>query len=327
MTSRLRAGAALAAVTALALAACGGEDGAAASAGPDTILVSGSSTVAPITRLVASEGRFDVAVEAEGTINGFERFCAGETAINNASTPIPGEGQPDNFIEKCDSNGVEYVELPIGLDTLSIVRNEQASFLDDITTEELRTIWAADSSVSTWNEVRSDWPEEPLTLYGRDHGSGTYASFSYALTEDADGLRDDYEATDDLRLLSSWIAEDAGGLGFMGVGNYLATPETDRNRLSTVSVDGAAPSLANAQDGSYPITRPLFLYVAKDALEETEQVKEFVNYYLDHASSILPRTYFYPLEQGMYPQVRERLDAETTGTEYDGNPFPTSPKL
>lgn len=306
---------------ALLLAGCGGSS----AAGGDAIQISGSSTVAPITELAARQGGFGVDVEAEGTGSGFERFCAGETAINNASTPIPGEGQPVDFVAECEQNGVEYVELPIGLDALSVVRNQDASFVDDLTLDELGVIWGAGSEVTTWSDVRDEWPDEPIGLYGRPDTSGTYAAFSYAVTGDADGLRDDYDDTDDLSELAGWIADDPHGLGYMGVGNYLATTAEHLTRLTTVPVDGVQPTLANAQSGEYgDLARPLLLYVSTEALEQDEQVRSFVDYYLDHAQTVLPRTYFYPLDQDLYDRVKERLDAGTTGTIYGGDPFGTA---
>ncbi|GAB97175.1 phosphate transport system substrate-binding protein [Kineosphaera limosa] len=304
-------------VAALGLASCGARLGS----GSGPIEVSGSSTVAPITTLVAREGGFDVTVEAEGTGSGFERFCAGETAINNASTAIPGAGQPVDYVAQCEQSGIEFLELPIGLDAISVVRNSQASFVDELTRAELRSIWAADSGVSSWSQVRAEWPDEPIGLYGRPDTSGTHASFSHAITQNADGLRTDYTATDDLAQLSQWIADDPGGLGYMGVGNYLSTTHEHQARVTTVAVDGLQPSLADAQSGRYGnLTRPLFLYVSTKALED-EGVARFVEYYLESAPSVLPRTYFYPLDRGAYIHTKERFAARTAGTVYGGDPF------
>lgn len=317
-TARLRAGTLAVALTVtLGAAACGSRPGSGSAA----IEVSGSSTVAPITILMAREGGFDVTVEAEGTGSGFERFCAGQTPIHDASTAIPGAGQPTDYMAQCADAGVEYLELPIGLDAISVVRNQQASFVDELTRAELKAIWEAGSSVTTWADVRSEWPAEPIGLYGRPDTSGTYASFSHAVTGSADGLRDDYKATDDLRQLSQWIAKDPGGLGYMGVGNYLSTTDENQAQVTTVAVDGVQPSLANAQSGEYgDLARPLFLYVSREGLQD-ESVTKFVEYYLENAASVLPRTYFYPLDRGQYTKVRERFDQRTLGTDYDGDPF------
>lgn len=319
--SRRAVAAILPITAALALGACADRPGT----GSDHIEISGSSTVAPITSLVAREGRFDVTVQAEGTGSGFERFCAGESAINNASTAIPGAGSPTDFVAACADAGVEYIELPIGLDAISVVRNEQADFADDLTTEELARLWAKDSTVSTWSQLRPEWPDEPIGLYGRPQTSGTYASFSNVITGQADGLRQDHQTTDDLAQLASWIADDPHGLGYMGAGNYLSITEQHLSRVTTVAVDGVQPSLNNTQSGAYgALARPLFLYVSTSALEENDAVGRFVDYYLANASSVLPRTYFYPLDPDLYPRVQERLEARTTGTMFGGDAFATT---
>lgn len=287
----------------------------------DPILVSGSSTVYPITNQVARENRVTLEMEAEGTLDGFERFCNGETHINNASEAIPGAGQPTDYMAMCEENGVEYIELPIGLDALSVVRNNANTFATDLTVEELRRIWEPNSSVTTWADVREGFPDEEIVLVGRPEGSGTFDYFTSQITGAAGEIRDDYRSTDDLEELATWIADDQYALGFMGVGNYLHTDEDYLSKMSTVSVDGVEPSLANAQSGTYhPLTRPLFIYVSVAALEERDDVLSFVETYVDDAAGILPRVFFYPLEREDYTLVKERLDNRTTGTLFDGDP-------
>lgn len=302
--------------TVLMLAACsGGEDG-------DQIGISGSATVAPITSAVAAEGGYPVEIASEGTTDGFERFCAGETAINDASTPIPGEGQRTDYVAMCERSGVEYIELPIALDALSLITNQSNRFAADLSIDELRKIWEPESTVSTWSDVRPQWPDEPIGLYGRPDGSGTFEVFTHVVSGQAGAIRDDYRSTDDLAELARWIAEDEYGLGFMGIGNYLAADEDYRDRITNVAIDGVEPTLANVQAGRYgAFTRPLLIYVSTSALDEDERVGEFVEYYLAQVADILPREFFYALPVEAYTLAQERFEARETGTMYGGDPF------
>ncbi len=286
------------------------------------IVVSGSSTVAPITQRIALEGRFAVDVAEEGTTAGFERFCTGESDINNASEAIPGAGQPVDYVQLCADNGVEFIELPIALDALSVVRHVDNDFATDLTLAELRAIWEPGSTVTTWRDVRAEWPEEEVRLAGRPPGSGTFDYFTHHVTGEVGAIREDYRATNDLDELASWIAEEPYGLGFMGVGNYLAADEEARDVLTTVAVDGVEPSLADAQQGRYqPLTRPLFIYVSVEALAEDEEVARFVEHYLQSVEEVLPRVYFYGLPTEAYDLVAGRFAARTPGTLYGGDPY------
>lgn len=315
MTSTARHRNALAALVGAMLLAV---TGCTAAGGATAVEISGSATVAPITRAVALQGGIPVELSSEGTTAGFERFCAGETAINNASTPIPGAGHRIDFVQRCADGGVEFIELPIALDALSVIRNEANTFATDLTLDQLRAIWAPGSEVTRWSEVQDGWPDEPIGLYGRGEGSGTFEVFSEVVGGEPGAIRDDYATTDDLDELAVWIADDDHGLGFMGIGNYLAADEESRDRITNVAIDGVSPTLADVQAGRYAtLTRPLFLYVAVDALED-EIITDFVEYYLDEVAGVLPRVYFYALPVEAYPLVRERFDERITGTLYDG---------
>lgn len=301
------------------LTACDSE----ASAAGDAIGISGSSTVAPVTERIAAEGGYDVEVAREGTISGFERFCAGETQINNASEAIPGEGQPVDFMALCEENGVEYLEVPIGLDALTVVRHASNDFASDLTSEELQQIWEPGSEVETWADIRSEWPPEQIRLVGRPAGSGTFDVFTHQVVGETGEIREDYEATDDLEELAAWIAEDENAMGFMGIGNYYTTGDDEvREELSTVSVDGVAPSMENAQSGEYALlSRPLFIYVSVEAVEQHEELEDFVVHYIESAYDTLPRTFFYRLPEDLYGTVLERFEAGETGSLYEGDPF------
>ncbi len=300
-----------------ALGAC-----ADASADGDDLVVSGSSTVYPTTQTVARESGIDVDMAAEGTTDGFERFCSGQSHINNASEAIPGAGQPTDYVQMCADNGVEYIELPIALDALSVVRHIDNDFATTLTLDELRQAWAPDSDVTTWSDLRPAWPDEEIDFVGRPEGSGTFEYFTHQVTGEVGAIREDYRTSDDMVELAGWVADDVDSLGFMGAGNYLEADEEVRDVITTVAVDGVEPSLRNAQDGTYePLTRPLFIYVSTAALEEHDDAEEFVEYYLEHVYDILPRVYFYRLPAEAYDLVRDRFDQRTTGSMLGGDPY------
>ncbi|HIW91389.1 MAG TPA: substrate-binding domain-containing protein [Candidatus Corynebacterium avicola] len=311
-------------ITLAALTACGDDNSADGDSGSGTITVSGSATVAPITSAVARDTGVDVDQSTEGSIAGFERFCTGETHINNASESIPGPGEETDFLAMCEENGVDFVELPVALDTITLIRHADNDLVNDLTAGELQAIWEPDSDITTWSDVRDDWPEEEINLIGRGPGSGTFDYFTRTVTGTAGEIRDDYTAVDDPTELNEAVAEDPYALGFTGVGSYLEDAD-NRDQLSTISVDGVEPSLEDAQDGSYgPLARPLFIYVSTEALDDSDggspDVEGFVGDYLDRVADLLPSTYFYPLPDEAYEQVQQRFSDRTTGSLTDGEP-------
>ncbi|GAA1973428.1 PstS family phosphate ABC transporter substrate-binding protein [Isoptericola halotolerans] len=310
---------AAAAVAGVLLAGCG--TGPTATAGGTGLLVSGSSTVAPITQAVARDGRFDVDVAAEGTTDGFERFCRGETVVNNASEAIPGPAEPVDYMALCDEHGVEYVELPVALDALSVVRHVDADFVDGLTSAELQAIWSPGTSVRTWADVRPEWPDREISFYGRPPGSGTFDWFTHRVVGETGAVRSDLRGTDDMDQLAAWVAGDPDALAFMGVGSYLAADEGHRDQMTNIDVDGVAPTLENARSGDYGLARPLFIYVSADALAEDEEVERFAEHYLDAVATVLPSTYFYPLPDEASERVEQRLQDRLTGSVYAGDPF------
>lgn len=279
----------------------------------DAIQVTGSSTVEPITSYIANRYDFDVNIEGIGSTDGFEKFCNGDADINDASVSIPGAGEPTDFQQLCADNNVEYVELPIGLDAITIVKHRDNDWAADLTIEQLHDIWSTASSVSKWSDIDPSWPDEEINLYGRPEGSGTLGVFQ-ALVLGDDEIREDYEATDDIQELSGWVAEDVNGLSFMGIGNYLATEDPTRSKIDNVLVDGIAPTAEEARSGNYPLARPLFIYVNKESAER-EDVNDFVTTYLDHVEAVLPRVYFYQLPEQEYADAKQRYEDRTTGTD------------
>lgn len=297
-------------LAATGLTACAGSD---AENGNDTvsggaIRVTGSATVEPITSFIADRTDHDVRISADGSTDGFDAFCDGKSDLNDSSVAIPAE-----FQQQCSDNGVEFIELPIALDAVTIVKHADNTWADDLTTEQLHDIWAADSPVTKWSDIDPSWPDEEITLYGRPDGSGTLGVFEQ-LVLGGDEIRDDYQATDDIQELSKWVSEDVNGLSFMGIGNYLATEDPTRNRIDNVLVDGVAPSVDEAKSGNYPLSRPLFLYVNEDSTKR-EDVNEFVTTYLDKVEAVLPRVYFYQLPEEEYDNSKQRYEDRQTGAD------------
>ena len=267
---------------------CGGDDepaamapavGAAAGELSGEVAVDGSSTVFPITEAVAEEFRavapdVRVTVGVSGTGGGFKKFCAGETDISDASRPITSAEA-----ESCAAEGVEYIEVLVGLDGLAIVSGPGSDFLSDgITTEQLATIFGApaEGTITRWNQVEASWPDEEIAIFAPDTDSGTFDFFNEIVTEEVGGSRADYTASTDDNVLVVGISGGGDAIGYFGYAYYVE----NRDRLKLVAVDGVTPSDETVADGSYPLSRPLFIYVRTDSLREKPQVREFVRFYL-----------------------------------------------
>ena len=303
MRKRLTATAALAAVAALAVG-CGSDN----TPDGDAIKVTGSSTVEPITSYMANRYDFNADIDAVGSTDGFDVFCAGDADINDASVSIPADYQ-----KQCADAGVDFIELPIALDAITLVKHRDNDWAQDLSIQQLHDIWAKDSSVTKWSDIDPSWPDEEITLYGRPQGSGTLGVFE-ELVLGGDDIREDYQATDDIQELSKWVSEDVNGLSFMGIGNYLATEDPTRNRIDNVLVDGVAPTAEETKNGNYPLSRPLFLYVNEDSTKR-EDVNEFVTTYLDKVEAVLPRVYFYQLQEDEYDKAKKRYEDRETGAD------------
>lgn len=299
---------------ALVLSGC--QDSSDGAEDAEAVTIVGSATVEPIARIAVRESGIDAELSREGSIAGFEEFCAGEADVLNASIRMPGsdavEGIED-FRSQCEEEGVEFVELPIGVDALSMITNTANEDVTDITMDELAQIWGEDSEVEQWSDVRDEWPDEEIQLFGRSEDSGTFTHFTEELFGDPEGIRDDYEQEDGLAELAELVAEDENGMAFMGVGNYLAAPEEFQTDITTVTVDGVAPDAARSVEGEYPLTRTLYTYVALETLDAQEDVEAYAQRLLDNGDSILPRAFFYPLSPEDYEEASQRLEDRETG--------------
>lgn len=305
------------AVGLLALAACGGDapagDGTAVSG---SIAVDGSSTVYPITEAVAEEfgletgGDVRVTVGVSGTGGGFKRFCAGETAISNASRPITEEETA-----LCAQNGVAYTELTVAIDGLTVAVHPTNEFVECLTVEELRRIWEPGSQVNNWSQVRQGFPNRELALYGPGTNSGTFDYFTEVIAGEAGSSRADYTASEDDNVLVQGVEGDPNALGYFGYAYY----QENQGRMKAVAVDAGtgcvAPSSETVANGTYaPLSRPLMIYV-NNAMLQQPAVAEFVRFYLDSAAELVPEVGYVALEPARYQQEAAKLPSASSAPE------------
>ncbi len=295
------------ATLALIAAGCGGGDSSS-----DVITADGSSTVGPFTTRAAEDFRGDnpdvqITVGISGTGGGFERFCAGETDISNASREIKEEEAAI-----CKENGVEYVELQVATDALTNVVNPENDWVTCLTVEQLNAIWKPGSEVSNWNQVDPSYPDVPLKLYGAGTDSGTFDYFTGAINGEEGASRSDFSATEDDNVTVQGVSGDKGALGYFGFSYF----EQNQDKLQALEVDGGdgcvAPSVETAQDGSYaPLARPLFMYVKTSSLADTEGLADFIRFALENEQTIAEEAQFVPLSQEQINEQLQKLEDAT----------------
>ena len=295
--TRTAAISALAISSALVLAACGGgsSNDSGGSELTGSVRVDGSSTVYPLTALAAEDFMaanpgVQVTVGSSGTGGGFEKFCRGETDANDASRAIK-----DEEAANCAAAGIDFAQLQVAVDALTVVVNKENTWATCLTVEELNKIWAPDSTIANWNEVRADFPDVPLELFGAGTDSGTFDYFTDAINGEEGASRTDYTPTEDDNITVQGVSGSQGGLGYFGFTYF----EENTDKLTAVEIDSGAgcvaPSVENAQNGTYtPLSRPLFVYVSKQALAQP-QVKAFFDYYVANDTTIAADALFIPL--------------------------------
>ncbi|MDH4339578.1 MAG: PstS family phosphate ABC transporter substrate-binding protein [Thermoleophilia bacterium] len=275
------------------------------------ITADGSSTVAPFTTKAAEDfrasGGVDVTVGISGTGGGFERFCAGETDISDASRAIE-----DDEAANCAENGVEFVELQVATDALTNVVNLQNDWVTCLTVEQLNAIWKPGSKVSNWNQVDPSYPDVPLKLYGAGTDSGTFDYFTDVINGEEGASRSDFSATEDDNVTVQGVSGDEGALGYFGFSYF----EENQDTLRALEVDGGAgcvvPSVETAQDGSYsPLSRPLYMYVKTSALVDTEGLADFIRYTLENEQAIAGEAQVVPLSQEQIDQQLQKFEDAT----------------
>lgn len=292
---------------------------------PTTLKIDGSSTVYPITEAVAEEfgkanSNVQITVGVSGTGGGFKKFLAKETVISNASRPIKTAE-----VDGAKAAGIEFIELPIAFDALTVVVNKKNTWAKSITTAELKKIWepAAQGKILSWNQINPAYPDKPLKLFGPGVDSGTFDYFTEAINGKEDVSRGDFTASEDDNVLVQGVAHDEGALGFFGLAYFMENKE----KLKALPVDDGKPengdgpqqaSLENVMSGVYqPLARPLFIYVRKDAAESPE-VQAFVSFYLTNAKSLTQEVGYIPLSDSVYKLALDRFNARTTTSMFHG---------
>jgi phosphate transport system substrate-binding protein len=302
-TSLARIAAPLAALALLAAGCGGGDDGGSA-----TITADGSSTVGPFVQRAAEEFKaeedIDVTVGISGTGGGFERFCAGETDLSNASRPIDEDEQA-----LCEDEGIEYIELRVATDALTNVVNVENDWATCLTVDQLNAIWKPGSKVTSWNQVDSSFPDVPLKLYGPGTDSGTFDYFTDVINGEEGASRTDYQASEDDNVLVQGVSGDRGGLAYFGFSYF----EENQDTLKALEVDDGsgcvAPSAEAAQDGSYtPLSRPLFVYVKQSSFDDNEDVRSFMQFILDNNESIAEAAQYVPLSADQLAEEQAKLE-------------------
>jgi phosphate transport system substrate-binding protein len=289
------------------------------------VAIDGSSTVYPISEAVSEEFRktnpeVKVTVGISGTGGGFKKFCAGETDISDASRPIkPTE------VELCATNKIEYIELPVAYDALSVVVNPKNTWAECITTAELKKIWEpeAQGKIMKWNQVRPSWPDKELHLFGPGVDSGTYDYFTEAINGKEHASRGDFQSSEDDNTLVQGVSSDMNALGFFGFAYY----EENKSRLKVAGIDdgkednGAGciePSVEAVEKGVYqPLARPIFIYVRKSAADNPA-VKRFVTFYLEKAPELVREVGYVPLPAEAYKLAQARFDKRVTASLFGG---------
>jgi phosphate transport system substrate-binding protein len=297
---------------------CGGPAEQSSGGLTGTVTADGSSTVYPITEAMAEEFQktapgVRVTVGIAGTGGGFKRFTSGETDISNASRPIdPAEA------EAAERNGIQYIELPVAFDGLSVLVNPKNDFVTSLTVEELKRIWQPESTVHRWSDVRRGWPNREIHLYGPGTDSGTFDYFTQAIVGREKSSRPDFSASEDDNVLVQGVSGDMDSLGYFGFAYYAENKE----RLKLVGVDaGQGPVLPSPEtilNGTYqPLSRPVFIYVSQRAASRPE-VREFVRFYLTHAKSLVEQVGYVPLPDAVYNLALPRFEQGRTGSVFSG---------
>lgn len=295
---------------------------AALGAHAQVVKIDGSSTVFPITEGVAEDfqkskkGSVKVTVGISGTGGGFKKFCRGETDISNASRPIL-----KSEMDICKAAGIEYYELPIAFDALTVVINPRNPFLKQITVAELKAIWepAAQGKITRWKQVNPAWPDAPIKLFGAGADSGTFDYFTEAINGKSKASRGDFTASEDDNVLVQGISSDINAIGYFGYA-YYAENTAKLKALPVVNPKGQAvsPSEATVLNGSYePLSRPIFIYVnAKSAAKP--EVKEFVEYMMKNTAKIAKEVKYVPLPAKAYTLGMEHINKGKKGTVFGG---------
>ena len=293
-----------------------------ASAESSVIKMDGSSTVFPIAEAAAEEfqlsgRRVRVTVGLSGTGGGFKKLCRGEIDVANASRPILTEE-----MASCREAGIRYLELPVAFDAITIVVNPANSWVRTLTLPELKKMWepAAQNTIKRWNQIRPEWPDAPLTLFGPGADSGTFDYFTEAVCGKAKSSRGDFTASEDDNVLVQGVQHTVNALGYFGFAYY----NSHREQMRAVPIDNGReavlPSSDTVNDGSYrPLSRPLFIYV-NEASTTRPEVREFVEFYLTRSALLSQEVGFIGLPQSAIEKALQLFRERRAGTVFAGVP-------
>lgn len=291
----------------------------------ESVRISGSSTVAPITELAIKEFRATRAgkkakfepVVINGTGAGFRDFCSGKTSISNASRPINSKE-----LKACAAAKISFYELPIGFDALTVVVNSANTWAKDISLIELKRLWSRDAEgkVERWNQVNLDWPAKPINLFGPGKDSGTFEYFNKAITGDSENSRSDYGSSENDNIIAKNIIADPNAMGYFGFSYFKA----NQSKLRALAIEGpkgnVIPSLKNVQNESYqPLSRPMFIYVNSRQLSSNSDLRNFINFFMNNADSLVNKEGSIPLSKAQYLIVENKLLRNVLGSSFAGD--------
>ena len=268
------------------------------------VSIDGSSTVGPITNAVVEEFALenkgvDIAVGVSGTGGGFKKFVAGEIDIANASRPIK-----DSERKKAEENGIEFLELNVAIDGITVVLNSKNDWISQMTDEELKKLWEHDSKIKKWSDINPNYPNIDIKLYGPDQDSGTYDYFIEEILGHDNKIRADYSPASDDNQLVHGVEGDRGAIGYFGYAYYLA----QKDKLKAMDINGVSPTDENIMEGKYkPLSRPLYIYVNKKSLIEKPLVKSFVLFYFQKANQLVKEEGYVPLKN--YEEIEKLINS------------------
>jgi phosphate transport system substrate-binding protein len=286
------------------------------------VKVDGSSTVFPVTEAVAEDfqkakkQKIKVTVGISGTGGGFKKLCRAEIDVSNASRPILKSEMAD-----CAKAGVEYIELPVAFDALTVVVNPKNAFIKQLTVAEMKKMWepAAQGKVTRWNQVNAAWPDQPMKLFGPGADSGTFDYFTEAVVGKSKSSRGDFTASEDDNVLVTGVSRDVNGLGYFGYAYYIE----NKDKLKAVPIvnekgQAVSPSMEAVEKGTYtPLARPIFIYVNTKSLGKPE-VKEFVEYYMKNGAKLAREVKYVPLPEIAYKTAWDHVQKGKKGTVFGG---------
>lgn len=285
------------------------------------VKIDGSSTVFPITEAVAEDFQIDkkgairVTVGISGTGGGFKKFCRGETDISNASRPIL-----QSEMEECRNNGVDFIEMPIAFDALTVVVNPKNNWVQSLTVAELKKMWepAAQRTITRWKQINPAWPDAEMKLFGAGADSGTFDYFTEAIVGKSKSSRGDFTASEDDNVLVQGVASDIYAIGFFGFAYYIE----NQNKVKAVAIDngngGVIPSMETVKNGNYtPLSRPIFIYVNAKSIQKPE-VREFINFYMKNAPKLVTEVKYFPLDDKFYELNLKHMQDNVLGTVFGG---------